>query len=272
MGTSFPELVASFAAVMRGVTDVVVANAVGSNIANILLVVGLSAVMGRKLVVTKNLIDLDLPLLAISTMLLLGVVWDREVTLGEAILMLLTYGIYLAYTIVHQETEIGQTVTAEAVMLEKEAKPAITGRDIILLILGLMGLVFGAHYLIESLVALSSLLKVATGVIAITAVAVGTSLPELLVSVKAALKNKSELALGNIFGSNIFNSFVVIGLPGLFARLHLDEQTFAIGLPTLAATTLLFVISGISRQVHRWEGAFFLSLYVLFMAKLFRWF
>ena len=119
---------------------------------------------------------------------------------------------------------------------------------------------------------LSAILNIATGVIAITAVAVGTSLPELLVSAKAALQKKSEIALGNIFGSNVFNALVVIGLPGLFRILPVDNQTFTIGVPTMALATLLFVISGISRRIHMWEGAFYLSVYVLFIAKLFNWF
>ena len=116
------------------------------------------------------------------------------------------------------------------------------------------------------------MLNLATGVIAISAVAIGTSLPELIVSIKAALQKKSEVALGNIFGSNIFNALVVIGLPGLFKTLDVDEKTFTIGLPTMAVTTLLFVISGISKRIHMWEGAFFLSVYILFIVKLFGWF
>ena len=131
---------------------------------------------------------------------------------------------------------------------------------------------FGAKYLIDAVIHLSATLNIATGVIGITAVAVGTSLPELLVSIKAALQSKSEVALGNIFGSNVFNALVVIGLPGLFTTLPLDEQTFLIGVPTMALATLLFVISGISRRIHRWEGAFFIALYILFMGKLFNLF
>ena len=267
LGTSFPELVSSIVAVMQGVTEIVTANAVGSNIANILLVVGVAAVVGRRLTVTKNLIDLDLPLLAIGTVLLIGVAFDGQVTLGESILLVATYGIYLLYTIIHTEEE------EEGAKKKKKVKrPKISAKDIILLIVGIAGLVLGAKYLIDSLVNLSTMLNVATGVIAITAVAIGTSLPELLVSVKAARAGKPEVALGNIFGSNIFNAFMVIGLPGLVGTLAIDNMTLMIGIPTMALATLLFVISGISRRIHMWEGAFYLSLYVLFIAKLFDWF
>lgn len=284
-GTSFPELISSFVATIRGVNDVVAANAIGSNIANILLIVGVSAVIGKQLKVSKSLIDLDLPLLAISTVLLMAVVWDKQVTFGEAILMLVTYGIYLAYTIIYVDTDqteemaevmhpkhVHQKNHVQAHREEKVSRPKLVTKDFIFLIIGIVALILGAKYLIDALIALSTMLDIGTGVIAITAVAIGTSLPELLVSAKAAIKGKSEVALGNIFGSNIFNAFVVVGLPGLYSNLTVDEQTFAIGVPTMALATLLFVISGISRRIHIWEGMFYLALYVLFIAKLFAWF
>ena len=284
VGTSFPELISSFVAVFKGVPDVVAANAIGSNIANILLIVGVSAVIGKRLIVTKSLIDLDLPLLAISTVLLLGIVWDKQITLGESILMLVTYGVYLLYTVLHKDAE-GSGEIAEFLPSRQErrkniatrkkeefTRPKLVAKDFILLVVGVLVLVLGAKYLIDALVNLSTMLNIATGVIAITAVALGTSLPELLVSAKAALQKKSEIALGNIFGSNVFNALVVIGLPGLFRILPVDNQTFAIGVPTMALATFLFVISGISRRIHMWEGAFYLSVYVLFIAKLFNWF
>ncbi len=285
IGTSFPELFSSLAATLKGVTDVASANAIGSNIANILLIVGVSAIIGKRLTVTKSLIDLDLPLLAISTVLLLGVVWDGKITFTEALLMVITYGIYLLYTVLHKDIddspEISEVLPSRQERRknivtqkkkEKFVRPKVALKDFIFLIVGILALVFGAKYLIDSLVNLSKILNIATGVIAITAVAVGTSLPELLVSAKAAFQRKSEVALGNIFGSNVFNALVVIGVPGLVRTLVLDPKTLAIGVPTMAFATLLFVISGISRRVHLWEGAFYLSIYILFIAKLFGWF
>lgn len=279
-GTSFPELISSLAAMWQGASEIVAANVIGSNIANILLIVGVSAILAKRLVVTKSLIDLDLPLLAIGTVLILGVVWDRAVTFFEAVLLLVTYGFYLLYTVTHvdEETEELQEVlpsrhTRRKHVAEREKmalhRPRVTRDDVFLLFIGLVGLVVGAKYLIDSVIALSEILRIGTGVIAITAVAIGTSFPELLVSVKAAIHKKSEMALGNIFGSNVFNMFVVFGLPALFGTVALDEKTFSIGVPAMALATLLFVISGISRRVHIWEGVFYLAVYVLFVAKLF---
>lgn len=273
VGTSFPELVSSFFAVLKGATDVPVANAIGSNIANILLIVGVSALIGRKLTVTKNLIDLDLPLLAASTAIFLGTVWDGQITLGEAIILLLAFAGYFLYTILDkgdEEVAGGKLPLPEE--KKSQGKPKLKLKNFIFLILGIAGLVFGAKYLIEALVNLSVILNIATGVIAITAVAIGTSLPELLVSVKAALQKKSEVALGNIFGSNVFNILMVVGLPGLFKTLSIDAQSFAIGIPVLIVATILFIISGISRRVYIWEGIFYVLLYILFIAKLFNWF
>ncbi|MFH1582146.1 MAG: calcium/sodium antiporter [bacterium] len=282
IGTSFPELISAMVATFRGFTEIVSANAIGSNIANILLIVGFAAVLGRKLTVTKSLIDLDIPLLAASTVILLGVVWDGQITFFEAILMMLAYVVYLLYTITYKEEEdteeiqevlpSRQTRRKHVKQEENGPRPKLGVKDFIFLALGIVGLAFGSKYLIEAVVQLSDILKIGIGVISITAVAVGTSLPELLVSAKAALQKKSEIALGNIFGSNVFNALVVIGLPGLFKTISLDEQTFTIGVPTLILATFLFIVSGISRRIHIWEGLFFLMIYILFLAKLFNFF
>lgn len=282
VGTSFPELISSLSAVFQGVPDVVVANAVGSNIANILLILGLSAIVAGALVVTKELINLDLPLLALSTSMFLVVVWDGRVSFAEAVILLLTYGIYLAYSILQTE-ERSDTFVERVIMRLKgkvlqplatedapvQERPKMRPIDFLVLLLSVVGLAIGAKYLIESVITLSAMLNIAPGIIAITAVAVGTSLPELLVSVRAALRKQSEVALGNIFGSNVFNALVVVGLPALFSPLPVDAQTFAIGVPVMAGATLLFIISGISRRLHLWEGGFFLALYVLFVGRLF---
>ncbi len=299
LGTSFPELIASFVAAFKGEEEVVVANAVGSNIVNILLVVGISAVVAKKLVVTKSLIDVDLPLLAIGTVVFLGIVWDRQITFGEAFLMVVTYGAYLLYTVLHRDTEEDGDELVEILpsrqtrrkekkeagyfkrekleeekkdKKKKEARPKASVKDFFVLILGMVSLVFGAKYLIDSIIELSLILNVAVSIITVSVVSLGTSLPELAVSIKAAFKNKTEVALGNIFGSNVFNMFIVVGLPGMFFSLSVEDQIFNLGIPTMALATLLFVISGISRKIHMWEGMFYLSLYILFISKIFGWF
>lgn len=276
LGTSFPELISSLIGVWQGQLDIAPANAIGSNIANILLVVGIASQLARdrKLEVHKNLIDIDIPLLASGTALFIFVSLDHHITLLESILLLTTYLIYLLYIFIQKDEQVkhsGKNFLKEfQVQQGHPRKPgSITLKEVLFFTIGLLALMVGAKYLIDSVVALSAILNIATGLITVSAVALGTSLPELFVSVRAARAGKGDVALGNIFGSNIFNMFIVVGLPGLFGTLTIDEKTFFIGLPMLAVATFLFVISGISRKIYIWEGGFFLALYALFIGKLF---
>jgi cation:H+ antiporter len=289
IGTSFPEVVSSLVAVFKGATEIVSANAVGSNIANILLIIGFSSLIGKRLIVTKSLINLDLPLLSASTALLIGIAWDKQITQLESVLLLIGYVVYLLYTIIYKDDgdeklkekfdENGEKIEVlpsraerRSENIEKKEKHKIILKDIIFLILGVAGIAFGAKYLIDSVINISEMLNIGAGVIAITAIAIGTSLPELLVSIKAVLRKKSEMAIGNVFGSNVFNALAVVGIPGLFGNLVVDDLTFSIGIPIMAVATLLFVISGISRKIHLWEGAFYLCFYAFFIGKLFNLF
>jgi cation:H+ antiporter len=265
VGTSLPELVSSLFAVYEGVTEIVVANAVGSNIANILLIIGICAIVTKKLHVTKDLINLDLPLVALSTALFFMVAQDFKVTFLESCILIFAYISYVVFSVFMKEEEIIEEPK------NKEDKTA-GKREYILLIVGVIGLAISANYLIKSVIALSEIFSIAPSLISITAVAIGTSLPELLVSIKAALAGKSESALGNIFGSNVFNVLGVVGIPGLFATLSIDQQTFTLGVPLLILATVLFVISGISRKIHLQEGIFYLCIYFVFIGKLFNLF
>jgi len=281
IGTSFPELVSAIAGVLKGVPEIVVANAVGSNIANILLVIGTIAIIGRKLEVTKNLIDLELPLLAISTVLFLGIVYDGAVHPIEAAMLFAAYLVYLLYSIFSEGGEtVGAAMEHQAAKVQEMAREKWWGlsqfmyaikskKDYVLFVVGIIAIFLGAKYLIDSVIALSQILDIAPGVISITAIALGTSLPELFVSGRAVLDGKSEVAVGNILGSNAFNALMVVGIPGLFGTLPIDEKTLLIGIPIMALVTLLFIITGISKKIYHWEGMLFLILYVFFILKLF---
>jgi cation:H+ antiporter len=281
LGTSFPELASSIVAVLKGATEIVAANALGSNIANILLIVGLSAIVARRLVVKRSLIDLDLPLLATTTVLFIFIMWDRKIVFGEGILLILAFLVYFVYAVSRrkeQEEETFETAEVLPSRIERRktpfseekkiVRPKLNFRVFLFLILGVIGLTIGANYTIESILELSDFFKISTSLIAITAVAIGTSLPELIVSVRAALKKKYEIALGNVFGSNVFNILIVAGIPALIKPLEIDELTFGIGLPFLIVATLLFVISGVSRRIHIWEGIMYVLIYILFIIKL----
>lgn len=283
VGTSLPELVSSLFAVWSGAPEIVVANAVGSNIANILFIVGLSAIIGGRLAVTKNLIDLDIPLLAVTTGLGVVMMWDGVVTFVESLFLLLGFIVFLLYSV---RGGSGNTDTAEVRQLfswfapkaievqgfndaSQNEKSRVDVWDFIWIVVGLFALVIGAKYLVVSVIQLATLLSVGAGAITLFAVALGTSLPELAVSIKAAIAGKHDVALGNIFGSNIFNILFVVGVPGLFSTLPIDQSTLLWGVPMLIIATTFFVISSISRRVHSYEGALYVLLYVFFVGRLF---
>ncbi len=263
LGTSLPELAVALFALKDNAHEVIVSNAVGSNISNILLIIGISAIIARRLSVSKNLIDVDLPMLMSSTAIFLAVVWNKHVDFAEGVILICTYSIYFAYTIFSRDGTIDNTEE------KTHTKERITKKLIGMLILSGLALVFGAQYLIKAVVAIAEIAHVSSALISITAVAVGTSLPELIVSAKAAFAGKSELAVGNIFGSNAFNALMVVGVPSLFTRLAVDDATYHIGIPIMAVATFLFLVSGISRRIYIWEGAMFVMFYIFFIGCLF---
>ena len=291
LGTSYPEFISSVFAVLAGAPDIVPANAVGSNIANIFLVAGVAAIVAGRLSITKSLIDLDIPLLVGATMLFLGVAWDGTITQIESGILFLGFIVYFIYTMTAHEADEPDTGSEVTRVLDtpktvklhivnpfkkmldmvngSNGRPKVTWTDGLLLVVGVASLAFGAKFLIDSVIELSKLLNIGQAAIAMFAVAIGTSLPELLVSVKAAWAGKSEVALGNVFGSNVFNLLFVVGVPGLFVTLPLDQSTLELGIPMVILATFFFIISGISRRLHSWEGYMYVLLYVFFIGKLF---
>jgi len=288
LGTSLPELVAVLTAVLKGNTAFVVDTAFGSNIATILLVVGIAAVAGRKLIIKRSLIDLDAPLLSVSTIMIVFMVWDKKVVFMEGLILMAAFVVYVLYTFFQRKGNQEQDTPEKKEVLPSRVERRrarskkkdllkedvaeehqVTSGTIGILILGIIGLIVGSNYTVESVENLASLLGISASFITITAVAVGTSLPELMVSIKAALKKKYELALGNVFGSNVFTIFLIIGVPAMVKTLEVDSTTLAIGTPYLVVATLLFVFSGISRRIHIWEGLMYLLIYVLFVIQFF---
>jgi cation:H+ antiporter len=267
LGTSLPEFASSIAAVLANTTEIVTANVVGSNIANILLIGGILAVVGRRIVITRDLLRSELTIFVVSTALFLGIIIDGSVTFVEAVLLVAGLVIYVLYSIYGDEDIIKSAAGEHGVQELKRDKP--DPKVLGILIVGLIGLLFGAKYLVESVIELSVMLNIAPGLITVTAVAIGTSLPELVTSLRALFRKQTEMAIGNIFGSNAFNILMVAGVAGLFSTLATDEKTFTIGIPILAVASFILLISGISRRIYRWEGFLFLIFYLFFIFKLF---
>jgi len=270
-GTSLPEMVSGLVAVLEGAPSIVPANAIGSNIANILLIGGVLAFLGKRIKVDRDLLEAELPFFVISTALFAEIAFDAQVTLVEALLLVCTFLVYVFY--LFKEEYVSSAVVEQT---EKELKRERYSlfrlsevRTVLMLLVGLGGLLAGAKYVIDAVIVLAEMLRIPPSAISITAIALGTSLPELVVSIHAVKSGKLSVAIGNIFGSNAFNITLAVGIPGIFMALPLDIPTFSIGLPVLLVSSFIFLVIGLAHRLHRWEGIMFFILYAFFVMQLF---
>lgn len=261
-GTSLPELASSIAAVLGGATEIVVANAVGSNITNILLIVGVLSAFGGRIIIKRELIKTELPIFFIATAHFVMVVSDAVVDRVEALLLLGTFGAYMWYLFVEarQEDDVSLTHVGR--------RPHLEFRSLIFIVLGLAAVLVGANYTVEMVVNIATALQMPLGIVSIFAIAIGTSLPELFVSLQALKTGELELAIGNIFGSNAFNILVVIGVPALISPLIADVAVMQLGLHILIAASAIFFVNGLARQIMRWEGMMMILFFAFFLVKL----
>ncbi len=258
-GTSLPELVTSIYSVLENSSEIVVGNVVGSNITNILLVLGLTAIVGKKIIIDFDIMNIDMPLFVGSAFLLYFCIYDNHFSKLEALICLIGLFIFLAYTFGADKEEKDED--AEDVTLDWKV--------FVTLLLGAIGIKFGAEWTVKSIIEISNQLNIAKEAIALSAVAFGTSLPEIIVSVKAARKGKPEIAIGNVLGSNIFNTFAVMGIPGLLGVLAIPENVTQFSLPLMMAASFLFLIMMITKKISNWEGYILILFYVIFIGELF---
>lgn len=265
IGTSLPEFASGISAFFYGTTEIVTANVIGSNIFNILFIIGVTAIIGKKLTVTRDLMDSELPIFIVATIIFLGVAYDGKIVFVEALLLFAAYLIYLLHTL--RDPEEQNPVVTEARGDIKSKKLKLTGSVYATFFFGVVSVALGATYLVDAVIKIAAIFNVAPEILSLTAVALGTSIPELFMSVRALKEGKSDIAIGNVFGSNAFNLLMVLGVPGLFGTLTLNTVSYNIGLPTLAAATFIFLIFGISKSVYRWEGFMLILLFVFFLLQ-----
>jgi len=260
LGTSVPELASSIAAVLAGTTEIVIANAVGSNITNILLIVGVLAAFGGPILISRNLLQTELPIFFIATVHFLASVYDGVIDRVESLLLVGTLIAYIWYLLSSsQKTEVSK---------DTEERMGVQIKSIIFIVLGLTAVLVGAHYTVSMAVNIATGLSVPIGLVSIAAIAIGTSLPELFVSLQAIRNNEADLAIGNIFGSNAFNILMVVGVPGLFVPLVADVVVMELGILILLAASLILFVTGLARQIQKWEGVMMLLFFAFFLVKL----
>jgi cation:H+ antiporter len=258
LGSSLPEIATSILSVINDQTSFPIDNIIGSNIANCLLVGGVAAIAVKTLKVEHKLIDVDLPFFFISTSLFLLLIMDEKFTFNEIFIATLLLFIFIAYTIFNSDGEVKS----------KKKKIKFEKKWLGFIVAGVAGIYFGAEYTIKSVTELARILEINPSVVTMLAVAIGTSLPELIVSTKATLAGKHSVALGNIFGSNTINALAVTGIPAFFGTLTVSNDAVKIGIPFLIVASLAFIFTTSDDKIQNWEGYALLVIYVAFVGKI----
>ncbi len=269
-GTSAPELTVSVVSAMQGSAELAIGNVVGSNIFNILMIVGITSIVAP-ITVTKGTLSKEIPLAILSCIVLLICANDQFLQTGpenvinraDGLLMLCFFAIFLGYTfaIAHNQSES-----------ESEIKSLPLWRCVVYIIGGLAALIFGGQLFVDGSSAIARSLGVSESIIGLTLVAMGTSLPELATSVVAALKKNPEIAIGNVIGSNIANILLILGLSATIHPLSMGGITVWDLLMVVLSSVLLFLAAFTfkRRAIDRWEGAIFLAIYVAYIGYLIR--
>ena len=273
VGTSTPELVVSVLSAAAGNSDVAIGNVVGSNLFNVFLILGVCALI-RPLPLTRSNIRRDIPFGMAASLILLAVTSDRLICAGAAdrigridgIVMVALYIALMRFTI--RTTKRPEAVPADA----GAKKPAALWLAVVMIAGGLAGLIFGGDMFLKSATEIARRLGISESVIAITLVAGGTSLPEQASSVVSLLKGKSEMALGNVIGSNIANILLILGVSATIRPLTMGGITTTDILMVVLSSLLLLLTAFTFRrkQIDRWEGAIFLMIYVAYIWYLIR--
>jgi len=254
-GTSLPELATSIISVLEGQSDIVVGNVVGSNITNILLVVGAVGLFAKRVPLRANIMDIDIPMLIISGLFLWFALYDNVFSLMESLMFLGGLAIFLFHSFSGDDEE-------------PMKRSRVRMKDVLLFIVGGVGVYIGARFTIESLIEMATALNIGTEIIAVSLVALGTSLPEVVVSLAAVKRGQTDIAIGNVLGSNIFNTYAVMAVPSFIGTLHIPESITNFNLPFMVAVTIIFAFLCLSRQISRWEGMMLLLLYFFFIGNL----
>lgn len=264
-GTGAPELAVSFSSLINGSTDILVGNVIGSNIINVLLLIGIAAVI-RPIKVQKDTVSKELPLLLLISTALIILLLDVNLaeavintfSRADAIICLLFFCIFLYYLF-----SLARKNKKEAKKVEKPKYKI--GKSFLFVILGLVGVVGGSQLVVNSASIIATAIGISERIISLTIIALGTSLPELVTTVMAAKKGESDLLVGNIVGSNIFNICIVLALPVAFAGGITPNNFEVIDLTMLViSSVLLCFLARRDHKITRTDGFLMLSIFLLY--------
>jgi cation:H+ antiporter len=268
MGTSSPELAVSLFAALANTKDLSLANIIGSNIANIGLVVGISAMI-KKLTFEKSLFRSEIPILVFSTLLFSFMSWDGLISMLDGIVLLICFVLFLVY-MVKRSLNDRSAAKSSADFVDIKNNPKKMLKQGLFILSGLVGLVAGSFLIVESAEFIARFFGVSTFIIGVSVVAVGTSLPELAISAVGAARGRADLAIGNAIGSNLFNTLFVLAVVAVITPIPVDRSLFKLHYPFMIGFTLLVVpLMWTKFRLTRTEGAMLFAAYVAFLFFLF---
>jgi cation:H+ antiporter len=269
LGTSAPELIVAVLATLRGNADIAVGNVLGSNLANIGLILGSTALV-RSLLVADRVVRREIPIMIVLTLLLFPLIMNLEIGRLEGALLVGLLALYLTYVFYRGRKAPAPLISEYSQLAEasKRKKSLSILLDLGLLLAGTLGLLMGGGAIVESAIYLSGNLGISELGMGLTVVAIGTSLPELATSIMAAMKKQTDIAVGNVIGSNIFNILAVLGVTGVVKPIDVDPGVIWVELPAvvmLSFLVLLVCLSPMTKgefRIRRWEGALLLGTYL----------
>lgn len=271
-GTSSPEAAVSISAAIKGNNGITLGNVLGSNIFNISVILGIAALI-LPLDVHKQTMRKEIPLTLLAGVSLLILSADGVLKEGQSLLLdradglilLLFFIVFLYYII---EAALNSKDTQENYLPENDHETPKLGMNILYTIGGLVAILIGGNWVVNSSIEIAINFGVSQTIIGLTIVAVGTSLPELITSVAAARKKNTDIAIGNIVGSNIFNIFFILGVSAVISPIEIDAHLMLELFLNIAMTIVLLIFSRSQNKIVRWEGIAFILLYILYMAYL----
>jgi len=273
-GTSAPETAVSVQAALNGSGDIAIGNVLGSNIANVLLILGVTSLVAP-LIVSRQLIRLDVPIMIGASLVTYALAWDGSLGRLDGTLLFSAVIAYTAFLIISSRRATAAATAddefAKEFGLDETPKPYASLINAGLVVAGLVLLVTGSNFLVEGAVSLARALGLSELVIGLTVIAIGTSLPELATSILAAIRGERDIAVGNIVGSNIFNLLCVLGLASLVSpnAIGVAANALAFDFPVMIAVALACLpIFFTGYAINRWEGLLFVAYYVAYTVYL----
>ncbi|APG26857.1 hypothetical protein A7E78_02780 [Syntrophotalea acetylenivorans] len=263
-GTSMPEMMVSLLASFKGSTDIAAGNIVGSNVANIGLILGFTALIAP-LLVPRSLLRREVPFMIGASLLLFVLVLDGYLGFYDGALLFALLLVFLGYCL-RTARKMGDDAGQGSSMMASRSRP----RDLFLVLIGIAGLGIGAEMMVRSAVILARAFGISELVIGISVVAIGTSLPELAASGLSALKGHADLSIGNVLGSNIFNILFVLGICPMIRPMAVDPSLLQLQLPVMLVFSIgLIPLLGHRYKICRWKGLLLLGGYLAFIIGLF---